>query len=201
MEMTQALVVIDMQKDFCEGGVLAAKNTASLIAPLNATIIWCETHDIVCVFTRDWHPPNHCSFHSQGGPWPVHCVQGSIGAEFASGLYFPSAGLVIDIEKDREVANMSYSAFENTSLERQLRERGIDTIVACGIATDYCVKATVIDALRYGFHVIVLTDLIRPINVSISDDTVALHEMELRGAQLMSHGMWMENKVGLRGRC
>lgn len=118
--MKDAFIIVDVQRDFCEGGVLAARNTYSLITPLNAVIAWCIQHGITCVFTRDWHPANHCSFQSQGGPWPSHCVQGTIGAEFASGLELPNSALVIDIEKDSDKANMGYSAFENTNLEAEL---------------------------------------------------------------------------------
>jgi len=189
--MKSALFVVDLQKDFCDGGVLPAKNTLSLIAPLNEAIEFCVRRAIICVFTRDWHPPNHCSFRSQGGPWPIHCVQGTIGAEFAHDLHFPPASLVIDIEKDQDVKNMSYSAFENTHLETELRRLCVNSLAVCGIATDYCVKATVLDALRCGFQVAVLSDLIRPINVNANDDIVALGEMKTGGAEIMTASTWM----------
>lgn len=191
--MNIALVIIDVQKDFCDGGVLPARDTSTLIAPLNAVIRFCESECIVSVFTRDWHPPNHCSFHEYGGPWPVHCVQNSRGAEFAENLYFPSSSLIIDIEKDREIANMSYSAFENTDLEQKLHRLGVTEIAACGIATDYCVKATVLDACRYGFGVSVLTDISRPINVNPGDDIRALSEMQAKGTRLMTADEWMRD--------
>jgi nicotinamidase/pyrazinamidase len=187
----RALIVVDLQRDFCEGGVLPAKHTPSLIAPLNAAIAWCVKNEVVCVFTRDWHPINHCSFQSQGGPWPSHCVQGTPGAEFALGLQFPDSALVIDIEKDSATRNMGYSAFENTNLEDELRSRGITDLAACGIATDYCVKATVLDALRSGFRVGVLTDLMRPIDVNPGDSVKALAEMKASGAVLLASTEWM----------
>lgn len=189
--MKQALIIIDIQKDFCQGGVLPAKNTSTLVLPLNQVIAWCEKQAIACVFTRDWHPLNHCSFQLQGGPWPTHCVQNTVGAEFADMLYFPRASLVIDIEKDTVKANMSYSAFENTTLEKELRARGIVQVTACGIATDYCVMATVMDALRCGFQANVLIDLIRPIDANPGDAANALLLMKSRGAKLMMSREWI----------
>ncbi len=188
----KALVVIDVQKDFCEGGVLPAKNTLSLIQPLNEIIASSINRGVVTVFTRDWHPHDHCSFITQGGPWPPHCVQGTSGAEFAEGLLVPSSSLVIDIEKDSGKANMSYSAFENTNLKQELHKRGITQLAACGIATDYCVRATALDALRCGFQVVVLTDLIRPIDVSPNDSINALKEMQDAGATLSSGDVWAD---------
>jgi len=192
--MKHALIVVDVQRDFCEGGVLAARNTSSLISPLNAVITWSIQHGILCMFTRDWHPANHCSFQSQGGPWPSHCVQGTPGAEFAGGLQLPKSALVIDIEKDSDKANMSYSAFENTNLKAELRNRRITEVAVCGIATDYCVKATVLDALRCGFRTSVLTDLVRPIDVHAGDSASALAEMKSAGATLLTCQEWMKLK-------
>jgi nicotinamidase/pyrazinamidase len=195
MEMKKALIVVDVQNDFCEGGVLPAKNTGSLMAQLNAVIELCSREGITCVFTRDWHPEDHCSFIAQGGPWPPHCVQGTPGADFAAGLKFPQAALVIDIEKDSNKRNLGYSAFENTNLESELRAQGIKEIATCGIATEYCVKATVMDALRVGFRVIVLTDLIRPIDVVSDDSSKALADMRAAGVVLLTSADWIK-KVG-----
>lgn len=192
MGIKRALVVIDVQRDFCDGGVLPAKNTGSLISPLNAAIASCNNNGITCVFTRDWHPPDHCSFLAQGGPWPSHCVQGTLGAEFADGLQFPSAALVIDIEKDSDRLNSGYSAFENTDLETELHAQHIKEIATCGIATEYCVKATVLDALRAGFRVIVLTDLVRPIDLNPDDSLKALAEMQASGATFLTSVDWMK---------
>jgi nicotinamidase/pyrazinamidase len=191
--MKQALIVVDVQRDFCDGGVLPAKDTSSLISPLNYVIASCMRSGILCVFTRDWHPPDHCSFHSQGGPWPPHCIQGTLGAEFADDLQFPDSGLVIDIEKDSNTRNMGYSAFENTNLAAELRNRHIQEIAACGIATEYCVKATVMDALRSGFRVSVLTDLVRPIDISPNDSSKALAEMIASGAMLLTSNEWLKH--------
>jgi nicotinamidase/pyrazinamidase len=191
--MNKTLIVVDVQRDFCDRGVLPAKDTSSLISPLNIVIASCIQNGVLCVFTRDWHPPDHCSFILQGGPWPPHCIQGTSGAEFAAGLQFPDSGLVIDIEKDSNTRNMGYSAFENTDLEAELRNRHIQEVAVCGIATDYCVKATVLDALRSGFHVSVLTDIVRPIDISPNDSSIALAEMVASGATLLDSIEWMKN--------
>lgn len=191
--MKNCLLIIDVQRDFCEGGALPARDTTSLIQPLNKLISWSIERCLPCVFTRDWHPPDHCSFNTQGGPWPQHCIQGSYGAEFAEGLLVPNSSLVIDIEKDSHKANMSYSAFENTSLERNLRHLKITQIIATGIATDYCVRATVLDGLRCGFGVEVLTDLIRPIDLMVGDSARAEKEMMHAGANLSTSAKWMSS--------
>ena len=190
--MNKALVVVDVQRDFCDGGVLPAKDTPSLISPLNIVIASCIRSGALCVFTRDWHPSDHGSFQSQDGPWPPHCIQGTPGAEFATGLQFPDSGLVIDIEKDSNTHNMGYSAFENTNLAVELRNRHIQEIAACGIATEYCVKATVLDALRSGFLVSVLTDLVRPIDITPNDSSKALTEMVASGVMLLTSNEWMK---------
>jgi nicotinamidase/pyrazinamidase len=191
MAVKPTLIVVDVQRDFCEGGALPVRNASSLISPLNAAIEVCIARAIPCVFTRDWHPPNHCSFQSQGGPWPTHCVQSTPGAKFATGLQLPRSALVIDIEKDFDKANMSYSAFENTNLSAELRTRHITDVGICGIATDYCVKATVLDALRCGLHTSVLTDLVRPIDVHVGDSVNALTEMQSAGAVLLTCQEWI----------
>jgi nicotinamidase-related amidase len=199
--MNRALIVVDVQRDFCAGGVLPAKDTSRLISPLNIVIASCIQSGVLCVFTRDWHPADHCSFQAQGGSWPPHCIQGTPGAEFAIGLQFPDSGLVIDIEKDSNTRNMGYSAFENTNLEAELHNRHIQEIAACGIATEYCVKATVLSALRSGFRVSVLTDLVRPINISPNDSSRALADMVASGAMLLSSNEWLRHlESGSRGQ-
>jgi Amidases related to nicotinamidase len=179
--MKQALLVIDVQNDFCEGGVLPAKNTVSLIEPLNRCIKWASSNNIFCVFTRDWHPADHCSFKPHGGVWLPHCVQGTKGAEFTEGLFLPDSFVVVDIEKYSDLRNSGYSAFENTKLNKLLQERGITDILITGIATDYCVRATAIDAVQNGYTTIVLTDLIRPIDLLEIDSAVAMEEMADEG--------------------
>jgi nicotinamidase/pyrazinamidase len=187
----RVLIVVDVQHDFCEGGVLAARNTSSLIAPLNRFIELCRTKNIPCFFTRDWHPANHQSFKSHGGPWPVHCVQGSWGAAFPSNLLIPEGSIVIDKETLPE--QISYSDFQATGLEQKLRTLEIEEIAVCGIATEYCVKAGTLDGLKLGFRVVVLTDLIRPIEVKVGDAAAALKGMNDAGAVLMNSDAWVRN--------
>jgi len=182
--MKQALLIIDVQKDFCEGGVLPANNTTSLIEPLNKCIKWAVSNNILCVFIRDWHPADHCSFNTQGGAWPPHCVQGTKGAEFAEGLHLPSSFAVVDMEKDSNQRNLGYSAFENSGLQKLLQEKGITDVLVTGIATDYCVRATAIDAIHNGYTTIMLTDLVRPIDVLEIDSLVAIEEMVDEGVIL-----------------
>lgn len=190
--MNQALIIIDVQKDFCEGGVLPASNTLSLIEPLNKAVKWASVNNVLLVFVRDWHPVDHCSFNTHGGPWPPHCVQGSKGAEFAEGLYVPDNSVIIDIEKEPDAKNATYSAFENTPLDELLKKNGIAEVFVTGIATDYCVRATALDSYKHGYETTVLTDLIRPIDVLEIDADIALDEMQDTGILLVDSSRWME---------
>jgi nicotinamidase/pyrazinamidase len=191
INMKRALIIIDLQKDFCDGGILPAKDTSSLIDSLNRFIIKVIEKEVICIFTRDWHPPDHYSFTENGGIWPVHCVQNSVGAEFADGLFIPDSSFVIDIEKDSSRVNMGYSAFENTNLDYILKEKSIVHLGFVGIATEYCVKASVIDALQLGYKIDVLTDLIRPIGLHPSDSSIALSIMKKAGAILTTSSEWL----------
>jgi nicotinamidase/pyrazinamidase len=184
MKMLCALLIIDVQEDFCEGGVLPARDTLSLIQPLNELIYWAVSKDIACIYTRDWHPPDHCSFITQGGQWQVHCVQNTSGAQFAAGIVMPDSANIIDIGTDSIKINMSYSAFENTELKNILNNLQINNLIVTGIATEYCVKATALDALRFGYHVTVLTDLIRLIDIQPDDSIKAIEEMKTAGVKL-----------------
>lgn len=182
--MKQVLLIINVQKDFCDGGVIPANNTLSLIEPLNTCIKWANSNNIFCVFTRDWHPENHWSFNSQGGPWLPHCVEGTKGAEFAEGLFLPNQFEVVDIGKNPDPHSSGYSAFDNTNLNKLLQGKGITDILIAGIATDYGVRATAIDAIKHGYTTIVLSDLVRPIDVLEIDSVVALEEMVDEGVIL-----------------
>jgi len=186
-----ALLVIEVQNDFMDNGSLPAKDTASLVQPLNHLLKWVESNDLKCIFTRAWHPANHCSFVNYGGIWPPHCVQGTKGAEFASGVRVPNFSTIIDIETEPQDNNPRCSAFENTDLERILKEANIHSLAVCGIATDYSVKTTVFDALKLKFDVTVLTDLVRPIDVAPGDSAIALSEMLAGGAALMTSSQFV----------
>lgn len=186
-----ALLVIDMQNDFCDGGVLAVPRASSLIPTINAAIRFCKAHGTRCVFTRDWHPPDHQSFVAAGGVWPPHCIQNTQGAEFVGGLQVPKDALVMD--KGCVRTSDGYSAFQDTNLADALRLAGIMVLVVCGVATEYCVSATVKDALAGGFAVSVLQDLILPIDKQAGDGAAAVQAMRLLGATITSSEAWMRS--------
>jgi nicotinamidase/pyrazinamidase len=189
--MRVSLLVIDIQKDFCEGGILAARNTGSLLGPLNRAVLAASSARIPVVFTRDWHPIDHGSFVGQGGPWPPHCVQNSEGAEFAPGLTIPKNSLILN--KGVAQGDDGYSMFVGTPLLEWLRRDNIESVAVCGIATEYCVLESVKDGLRNQFKVYLLEDLIRPIERDVGDSDKALAEMQLLGAIIMKSTDWVKN--------
>jgi nicotinamidase/pyrazinamidase len=173
-----ALLIVDPQVDFCPGGALPvaagdeifeAVNRAAAKAPL-------------VVASRDWHPADHCSFQAQGGPWPVHCRQDTEGAAFHPSL--DQSPIEKVFSKGTESGAEAYSAFDGTGLAGWLLEHGVDRLIVAGLATDYCVRASVLDALRDGFEVVVLEDGVRAVDVKPGDGDHALGEMQGRGAQL-----------------
>ncbi len=177
--MARALLIIDFQNDFTPGGALGVEG-GDEIAPAIRGLA--ATADVV-IATRDWHPPDHSSFREQGGPWPSHCVQGTAGAE----LHPSIAGLRIDatVDTGQTAEADGYSAFENPELARILREHEVDQVVVTGIATDYCVRASVLDARREGFPTIVVEDAVRPVEVEPGDGDRALGEMSTAGARVV----------------
>ncbi len=184
---TDALVIVDVQNDFLPGGTLAVPGGDQIIAPLNGvTAAFAEARQPVLA-TRDWHPPDHCSFRLRGGIWPVHCVAGTSGAEFAPSLRLPATATVIS--KAREPNRDAYSGFDGTELEAHLRRMRIERIYVGGLATDYCVVSTVRDALRLGFVVVVLEDCVRAVNVNAGDGARAEDEMRALGAISMPSAM------------
>ncbi len=178
-----ALVLVDIQKDFCAGGALAVPEGDEVVAVVNRLL---SRFDFV-VATQDWHPPNHCSFQEQGGPWPAHCVQKTRGADLHPGID-PHA-IDVFIKKADDPANEAYSDFEGHDekgrrFDELLKARGIDTLYVTGLATDYCVKATVLDGLKLGYKVFVVEDAVRAVNVQRGDGDRALKEMKKAGAHL-----------------
>ena len=175
-----ALIVVDVQNDFLPGGALAVAEGDAVIPALNRCIALFERSKLPIFASRDWHPPNHCSFAAQGGPWPPHCIAGSAGAAFPQALRLPEAAHVISKagtpEKD------AYSAFDGTELARRLRESGCRRLFIGGLATDYCVAATARDALAAGFEVIVLPEAMRAVNLKPTDGEQALEQLRARGA-------------------
>jgi nicotinamidase/pyrazinamidase len=178
--VSNALLIVDFQNDFTPGGALAVP-AGDEIAPRVSALAASDEFELV-VATRDWHPPDHGSFAEQGGPWPVHCVAGSAGAQLHDALDQQHVDLIID--KGRDPGADGYSAFEDTGLERLLRERGIDEVTVVGLATDYCVKNTVLDALAAGLQVCVDRSAVRGVEVAAGDSERALAEMRASGAKL-----------------
>jgi nicotinamidase/pyrazinamidase len=176
----RALVIVDFQNDFCPGGALAVPDGDAIAARLNDLAASGE-YDVV-VATRDWHPPDHGSFAEHGGPWPVHCVAGTPGAELHHALDPTPIDVVIDKGQDRETEG--YSGFEGTELARILRDRGIDHVTVAGLATDYCVKNTALDVLREGFAVTVDSTAARGVEVEPGDSERALEEVRAAGASV-----------------
>ena len=170
-------MIVDFQNDFAPGGALAVPQGDEIAARLHE-LIDTGRFDLV-IATRDWHPPEHGSFTAKGGPWPPHCVAGSPGAELHSALDASRVDVVLD--KGTDPATEGYSGFDGTDLAGLLRERGIDRITVAGLATDYCVRATALDALREGLQVTVDTAGSRGIEAQPGDVERALDEIRAAG--------------------
>jgi nicotinamidase/pyrazinamidase len=175
-----ALLIVDVQRDFLPDGKLGVPDGDAVVPILNRYIETARKKGVPVFASRDWHPEKHCSFKPQGGPWPEHCVAGTVGAQFADGLRLPPDAVVIDKAIREEVD--AYSAFSGTTLAGELRTRGIKRVLVGGLATDYCVLNTVRDALREGFQAVLLEDAIRAVNVKPDDGARAEREMEQGGA-------------------
>jgi nicotinamidase/pyrazinamidase len=175
--MAEALLIVDFQNDFTPGGALGVEGGDEIAGRLNE--LAADARFELVVATRDWHPPDHGSFREQGGIWPVHCVAGTEGAELHPGLDRALVDVVVDKGQDRSADG--YSGFEATLLEELLRARGVDHVTIGGIATDYCVKNTALDALRLGFGVAVERDAVRGVEVDAGDSERALDEIRAAG--------------------
>ncbi len=176
--MTRALICVDVEHDFLPGGSLAVPDGDQVIEPLRAVADLCAG----VVATRDCHPHDHASFIEHGGAWPPHCIAGTRGSELHP-VIAAIAGTVVDKGTSREVD--AYSGFDGTDLHLLLQEMGVTELVIGGLATDYCVLATVRDALRLGYTVTVLEDAIRAVDVTAGDGKRAVQEMRSAGARIM----------------
>ena len=176
--MARALLIIDFQNDFTPGGALAVAGGDQIAEPIKRLA---DELDLV-VATRDWHPPNHASFETEGGPWPIHCVRGSHGADFHPAIDEIELDAVVDV--GREPEDEGYSGFEKSDLAAILRSHDVDQVYVCGLATDYCVRASAIDACGEGFDVTVVADAIRGVEVEPGDSERALDEMREAGARV-----------------
>ncbi len=179
----QALIVVDVQNDFCPGGALAVPHSDEVIEPLNQLIDEFLERGAPVYKSRDWHPLQTKHFQAYGGTWPVHCVQNTEGAEFHSALRDdPRIAVISKGLGDKD----SYSAFDETNLAAELHKQDIEEVVVGGLATDYCVKNTVLDALKNGFKVKAVKNAMRPVEVQPGDGDRALEEMRNAGAQIIS---------------
>ncbi|MCG6861594.1 MAG: nicotinamidase [Chromatiaceae bacterium] len=179
-EAGDALIIVDLQNDFLTGGSLAVSDGDEVIPVLNTWIRRFRKAGLPIFATRDWHPADHCSFRDQGGPWPPHCVAGTKGAEFTSELVLPPDAYVHS--KAMRPEKEAYSDFEDGDLGPKLRQMGIARLFVGGLATDYCVRATVLDGLKEGFQVVLLVDAIRAVEVEPGDGDRAIAEMRDAGA-------------------
>jgi nicotinamidase/pyrazinamidase len=175
-----ALLIVDPQVDFCPGGSLAVPNGDRIFDAVNRAADMAP----LVVASRDWHPPDHISFREQGGIWPVHCVRDTPGAEFHPTLDQSRIDKVVSKATSR--SEEAYSAFAGTDLEEYLRSRGVKRLFVGGLATDYCVRQSVLDARKAGFDVVVLEDAIGAVDVEPGDGDKALAEMRAAGAEISS---------------
>ncbi|MFC5462921.1 isochorismatase family protein [Massilia niabensis] len=181
LEPTDALLIVDMQYDFLPGGSLGVPNGDQVLAPINRLLELFTQQGLPVYASRDWHPANHCSFGARGGPWPPHCVAGTRGAAFSDALQLPPGATIVSKADTADVD--AYSAFNGTGLARQMRARGVRRVVVCGLATDYCVLNTALDARTDGFEVLIVPEAMRAVEVQAGDGERAIGRMVERGAQ------------------
>lgn len=151
-----ALLLVDIQNDFCEGGSLAVPQSDAIFPVVNEWISKARQEGWEMIASRDWHPVDHVSFVQRGGPWPVHCVQDTRGAEFHPAIDLPSDA--VRVSKGTAFDTDAYSAFDGTQLDSYLQRHGIGSLYVAGLALDVCVRATVVDAVRLGFSVNLIVD-------------------------------------------
>ena len=188
MEKKAALVVIDVQNDFCPGGALAVVEGDRVVAPLNRYIGRFADAGLPIFATRDWHPEKTIHFKAYGGLWPPHCIQGSKGAEFRADLALPGSAVIVST--GTALDEEGYSGFDGidssgVGLAELLRRCDVTRIYVGGLATDYCVKQTVLDGLKRGFAMFVLADAIRGVELAPGDSQRALQEMLQAGADVI----------------
>ncbi|MFY9571378.1 MAG: bifunctional nicotinamidase/pyrazinamidase [Blastocatellia bacterium] len=180
-----ALILVDIQSDFCPGGALAVTEGDKIIPTVNRLI----DEFLLVISTQDWHPSNHISFKQQGGPWPPHCVQNTPGAELHPDL--KTATIAHYFRKASAPEKDDYSEFEGKddrgrSLDEVLKSHEVSKLYVVGLATDYCVLETVLDGIKYGYDVCAVIDAMRAVNVNPDDEQKALRKMASSGARLMT---------------
>ena len=175
-----ALIVVDVQEDFLPAGRLPVPEGDAIVASINRWIESAVERDVPLYYSRDVHPPDHCSFKEQGGPWPVHCVREQPGCDFAAELNVHEKG--VQLEKGTTPGRDAYSAFDGTGLLEELRGRGVQRVWIVGLAQDVCVRATALDASREGWDVRVPLDCTRPATEEGGREAAA--DMEQSGVTL-----------------
>lgn len=180
-----ALIVVDMQNDFMPWGALPVPDADKIVPKLNAYIDTFSSMGLPVYFTRDWHPIDHISFKGNGGIWPPHCVQDTEGAKFHKDLLIPKDNKFI-ISKGTSRDFDAYSGFQGTLLESLLRERSVKRVFVGGVATDYCVKNTVIGAINLGYQTFLLIDATKGVDVNAGDTDRAIGEMMRVGTVVLS---------------
>ncbi|MBI5732415.1 isochorismatase family protein [Candidatus Jorgensenbacteria bacterium] len=182
----KALIVVDVQNDFCPGGALAVGKGDEVVAPLNKMITYAEEHDWVVVVSRDWHPSNSKHFQK----WPPHCIQNTPGARFHHQLDYHGAEVISKAMGDNEDGYSAFDGFtrdgQGMSLEEFLSENDVSEVYVGGLATDYCVKATAIDSVYRGFRTHLLIDACRAVDAKDGDGERAINEMKSEGIDLMT---------------
>lgn len=203
MERNRALVIVDMQKDFCPGGELPVRECDETVRMLNGYIDLFSKDERCTIFaSRDWHPPRTGHFEKYGGKWPKHCVQGTEGAEFHEALSLPADAVILS--KGMDPLRDSYSVFQardpdGKSFSSLLLSSGITDLYIGGVATDYCVRHTVLDALDSGYRVMLLEDAIQ--GVDEENSRQAVEEMRSAGAGLVTlRDLSHEEHEGRRAR-
>lgn len=188
-----ALVIVDVQRDFCPGGSLAVPKGDEVIPVINQWVKHYIQLSLPVVYTRDWHPADHISFQARGGPWPPHCVQGTEGAEFHPDLTVDGQWFHKGFDPDRD----AYSGFEGVRVDAPddrltgqglaswLESHGVKALVVMGLATDYCVHATALDGLRAGFRVFIDPAACRAVDVQPGDGSRSLRELASAGVHFL----------------
>jgi nicotinamidase/pyrazinamidase len=189
MQDKDALLIVDVQDDFCPGGALAVADGDRVVPALNRYIERFQKSRLPIFATRDWHPEMTRHFKAYGGLWPPHCIQGTKGAEFRADLHLAPDAVVVS--KGMGADEDSYSGFDGrdekgTALAELLRAQGVGRLFVGGLATDYCVKHTVLDGLKQGFHVVLLEDAARAVNLLPGDGARAMEAMVRAGAEKIS---------------
>jgi nicotinamidase/pyrazinamidase len=183
-----ALLIVDLQNDFLPGGALGVVGGNNAAFACRRYMDMFVAQDRLVILSRDWHPQDHCSFQENGGMWNPHCVADTAGAQFAAVLNIPEHAVIVS--KATATDKDAYSAFDGTTadgeaLDAFLKKNGITDLYVGGLATDYCVRATVLDARRLGYNVSVLRDAVAAVNVNPDDGDRALDDMKRAGAEIV----------------